>query len=136
MTSPTGTATPAAPHCPAAATCWDLSQETTSTSWTTSPATEQLEGERGPDGPEYLHHGGTNYDTRSVCGTLTIWGGLIQKYRGAVGTLDSGGHIQSGYAKDYHYDTRVTARTPPAFPLTGTYQEVAWSETWDASAPF
>jgi hypothetical protein len=78
-----------------------------------------------------------NYDTRAPCGTLTIWGGLIQKYRGAVGTFTSStGAVTHGYTKDYHYDARVTARTPPAFPLTGVYQEVAWTETWDASAPF
>jgi hypothetical protein len=79
-----------------------------------------------------------NYDTRaaSAAGTLTIWGGLIQKYRGPVGTSDASGHIVTGYVKDYHYDTRVTARTPPAFPLTGVYQETEWAETWDASNPF
>ncbi len=76
-----------------------------------------------------------HYNTRSVCGTLTIWGGLIQKYRGAVGT-NSSGTINHGYAKDYHYDTRVTGRTPPKFPLRGNYTELAWSETWDATAPF
>jgi hypothetical protein len=77
-----------------------------------------------------------NVDTRSACGTLTIWGGLIQKYRGIVCKFDSSGNIVHGYAKDYHYDERVTSRPPPAFPLTGVYEEVAWSETWDASPPF
>jgi hypothetical protein len=60
---------------------------------------------------------------------------LIQKLRGPVGT-SSGGAIQTGYRKDYHYDSRVTAWTPPGFPLTGQYQEVAWTETWDATNPF
>jgi hypothetical protein len=76
-----------------------------------------------------------NYDTRPVSGTLTIWGGLIQKFRGPVGTTWNA-VIQTGYRKDYHYDTRVTGRTPPAFPLTGTYEESNWEETWDASNPF
>ncbi|MBM3285846.1 MAG: DUF4900 domain-containing protein [Candidatus Eisenbacteria bacterium] len=76
-----------------------------------------------------------DYGTRPPCGNLTIWGGLIQKYRGPVGTFRNG-VLQTGYAKDYHYDTRVTARTPPAFPLTGVYQEASWMETWDASYPF
>jgi hypothetical protein len=76
-----------------------------------------------------------NYGTRGYCGALTIWGGLIQKYRGAVG-ITNGNIVTHGYRKDYHYDTRVTARTPPAFPLTGVYNEVAWTETWDASYPF
>ena len=76
-----------------------------------------------------------NYNTGSLRGTLTVWGGLIQKLRGPVGT-SSGGAIQTGYRKDYHYDSRVTAWTPPGFPLTGQYQEVAWTETWDATNPF
>jgi hypothetical protein len=76
-----------------------------------------------------------NYGTPPPRGTLTIHGGLIQKYRGAVGTF-SGTTLLSGYRKDYHYDQRVTARTPPAFPLTGVYEEVAWSETWDDAYPF
>lgn len=75
------------------------------------------------------------YNQGSPRGILTIWGGLIQKYRGPVGTF-SGGAIVTGYRKAYHYDTRVTARTPPAFPLTGTYDEIAWQETWDESDPF
>lgn len=76
-----------------------------------------------------------NYGSGAPRGTLTIWGGLIQKYRGAVGTFNSSGII-SGYAKNYHYDTRVTGRMPPQFPLRGDYTELAWSETWDETAPF
>lgn len=76
-----------------------------------------------------------NYNTGSPRGTLTVWGGLIQRLRGPVGT-NSGGTIVTGYRKDYHYDPRVTARTPPGFPLTGQYQETAWTETWDATNPF
>jgi hypothetical protein len=77
-----------------------------------------------------------NYNNGVIRGTLTIWGGLIQKYRGAVGLINGSGTLTSGYQKDYHYDSRVTARKPPQFPLTGVYEEVAWSETWDASDPF
>jgi hypothetical protein len=76
-----------------------------------------------------------DYDSGATRGTLTIWGGLIQKYRGAVCTI-SGGVINHGYRKDYHYDSRVTGRVPPGFPLTGNYEELAWEETWDASDPF
>jgi hypothetical protein len=76
-----------------------------------------------------------NYSSGLPRGTLTVWGGLIQKRRGPVGTT-SGGVIDHGYQKDYHYDSRVTAWTPPGFPLTGQYQETAWTETWDATNPF
>lgn len=78
-----------------------------------------------------------NYGSGAPRGTLTIWGGLIQKYRGAVGQFDSGtGAILHGYAKNYHYDPRVTGRTPPEFPLRGDYTEIGWNETWDETPPF
>jgi hypothetical protein len=76
-----------------------------------------------------------NYTQGAPRGTLTIWGGLIQKYRGGVGQTD-GTSITHGYAKDYHYDDRITGHSPPNFPLTGVYEVVSWSETWDASNPF
>ena len=77
-----------------------------------------------------------SHDQFAPRGILTIWGGLIQKYRGAVGTVNNGGVITHGYAKNYHYDPRVTARTPPAFPLTGVYRKDHWEETWVAVNPF
>lgn len=76
-----------------------------------------------------------NYDSGPPRGTLTIYGGLIQKYRGAVGQFRYGTIIH-GYQKDYHYDARVTGRTPPSYPMTGVYEKVAWEETWDDSDPF
>ncbi|MBK9304455.1 MAG: DUF4900 domain-containing protein [bacterium] len=76
-----------------------------------------------------------NYSSGPPRGTLTIWGGLIQRYRGAVGQFRSGTIIH-GYQKNYHYDPRVTGRVPPSFPLTGVYEETGWEETWDATDPF
>ena len=76
-----------------------------------------------------------NYSSGGPRGSLTIWGGLIQKYRGAVGQF-SNGVIVHGYQKDYHYDPRVTGRTPPSFPMTSVYEKTAWEETWDESYPF
>lgn len=76
-----------------------------------------------------------NYTTGSPRGTLTIWGGLIQRFRGAVGQF-SGNTIIHGYQKNYHYDPRVTGRVPPSFPLTGVYEETGWEESWDESYPF
>lgn len=59
-----------------------------------------------------------NYNSGSSKGTLTIWGGIIQQYRGAVGTFNSKTGAQlTGYVKNYHYDDRVTAQPPPVFPL-------------------
>ncbi len=76
-----------------------------------------------------------NYTMGPPRGTLTIWGGLIQKYRGAIGQFRRG-QIIHGYQKDYHYDPRVTARTPPSYPLTGIYERTAWKETWDETYAF
>ncbi|MDO8730251.1 MAG: DUF4900 domain-containing protein [Candidatus Omnitrophota bacterium] len=64
-----------------------------------------------------------NYNSGSARGTLTVIGGIIQKNRGAVGTL--GG---SGYLKDYRYDNRLMNTTPPFFPATGNYTTVVWEE--------
>jgi len=76
-----------------------------------------------------------DYYLGSPRGTLTIWGGLIQKYRGAVGQFRYG-RIVHGYQKDYHYDSRVTGRAPPTFPSTGVYEKTVWEETWDDTDPF
>jgi len=76
-----------------------------------------------------------NYNSGPPRGVLTIWGGLIQKYRGAVGQFRNGVVIH-GYLKNYHYDSRVTGRTPPSYPMTGVYEKTAWEETWDVSDPF
>lgn len=77
-----------------------------------------------------------DYSQHPPRGVLTIWGGLIQRYRGPVGTFNSTGAIGTGYAKNYNYDPRVTTRTPPGFPMTGVYERKEWEETWDASDPF
>jgi len=76
-----------------------------------------------------------DYRNGVLRGTLTIWGGVIQKVRGPVAASNGGVRV-SGYEKDYHYDTRVTGQTPPGFPMTGTYEKIAWKETWDGRYPF
>lgn len=76
-----------------------------------------------------------NYWSGPPRGTLTIWGGLIQEFRGPVGQFWNNTIIH-GYQKDYHYDSRVTGRTPPSYPLTGVYEKTRWEETWDVSDPF
>ena len=56
-----------------------------------------------------------NYQYGSPRGELTVVGGIIQRYRGPVGTFSYYG-IRSGYIKDYHYDERFQDETPPSFP--------------------
>jgi len=72
------------------------------------------------------------YNVGDPRGTLTIYGGLVQQVRGAVGTgyLDENGEavILTGYAKDYHYDYRLRELPPPGFFQTGTYKELAWRD--------
>jgi hypothetical protein len=77
-----------------------------------------------------------NYNNGHRRGMLTVWGGLVQKKRGAVGTFRSDGTVSSGYVKNYNYDSRVTGHTPPAFPLTGSYERLDWAETWNEDIQF
>lgn len=77
-----------------------------------------------------------NYQHGPPRGKLTLWGGMIQKYRGAVGQAGAGGAVAHGYGKDYHYDRRVAGRRPPQFPLRSDYEEIAWEETWNAIPAF
>lgn len=71
--------------------------------------------------------GVANYSSKTPTGTLKVMGGIIQKARGAVGTF-SNGTIQTGYAKDYYYDTRLADDPPPYFPTTGLYDVLSWKK--------
>lgn len=51
-----------------------------------------------------------HYDCGSQGGTLTVNGAIAQKFRGAVGTTGN-----TGYLKDYNYDTRLRYYSPPYF---------------------
>lgn len=66
-----------------------------------------------------------DYNTKSPTGTINLMGGVIQKARGAVGTI-SGGVLQTGYQKDYYYDPRLADYPPPHFPTTGLYDILSW----------
>jgi hypothetical protein len=61
-----------------------------------------------------------NYDKGPQMGTFKVVGGLIQNYRGTVGTSGSPG---TGYAKLYTYDSRLRGLIPPHFSQPGT---VTW----------
>jgi Tfp pilus assembly protein PilX len=70
-----------------------------------------------------------NYDSGSPRGKLIVYGGIIQRQRGPVGTFySSNGQIASGYEKAYSYDPRLMDNPPPAFPTTGQVEKVAWTE--------
>lgn len=65
-----------------------------------------------------------NYD-QGTTGKLTVIGGLIQSTRGIVAQL-SNGVVAHGYAKDYHYDQRLSTAPPPYYPTTGAYDRLSW----------
>jgi hypothetical protein len=72
-----------------------------------------------------------NYASGSPRGTLTVHGGIVQRYRGCVGTGRLSGDtitIYSGYAKSYHYDTRFDDVQPPGYLQTGRYYNLSWRE--------
>lgn len=69
--------------------------------------------------------GVADYNTKVPTGTLKVLGGIIQKARGAVGTL-TGNVIGTGYTKDYWYDARMADNPPPFFPTTGGYDKISW----------
>lgn len=76
-----------------------------------------------------------NYQVGPPKGTLSLYGGIIQRNRGPVGTFNSStGQRVSGYQKDYHYDARFRgALSPPYFPVIATasgyrYITISWTE--------
>lgn len=70
-----------------------------------------------------------NWWERPPKGTLTVNGGIIQANRGIVGSFNGNtGTKLSGYTKDYHYDPRLGAMSPPSFPTTGDYKTLVWQE--------
>ncbi|MCD4690930.1 DUF4900 domain-containing protein [bacterium] len=79
---------------------------------------------------------GTSFEVESFRdgsprGTLTVHGGIVQRYRGCVGTGRLSGDtiiLYSGYAKSYHYDGRFDSVQPPGYLLTGEYYKLTWQE--------
>jgi hypothetical protein len=55
-----------------------------------------------------------NYYCGNPMGDLTVTGAIAQRYRGPVGTVNSGS-IYTGYSKNYNYNDRLRYREPPYF---------------------
>lgn len=68
-----------------------------------------------------------NYASGSSRGNLNLYGGIVQKNRGAVGTF-SGTSIVSGYSKNYQYDTRLRSQIPPQFPRESIFSILYWKD--------
>ncbi len=70
-----------------------------------------------------------NWQSGPAKGTLTVYGGIIQKERGPVGTFNAAtGQKTSGYSKSYSYDSRMVGTPPPFMPSTGDYVTLSWEE--------
>jgi len=70
-----------------------------------------------------------NYSSGSGRGNLTIYGGIVQNIRGAVGTFNSSGSLSTGYNKMYNYDPRFISIPPPYYPaISGTVRFANWTE--------
>lgn len=67
-----------------------------------------------------------NYDKGSDRGTLTVYGGIVNEMRNAVGTFS--GNRSTGYRKNYIYDKRYARNPPPYYPRLD--DSVEWTE-WD-----
>lgn len=72
-----------------------------------------------------------DYDDGRKRGELNIYGGLIQRSRGTVASLNGYGGISSGYAKNYTYDSRFLSHSPKGFPKTGIYDRYYWNSETD-----
>lgn len=67
-----------------------------------------------------------SYSSGSFRGILTVFGGIVNSVRNAVGTFGSSGYT-TGYQKNYIYDTRFAKAPPPAYPeLPGVLQWTSW----------
>ena len=74
-----------------------------------------------------------NYDSGNPRGTFHLRGGSVTTYYGAFFTFDNNGNLQTGYARDFHYDRR--GLVPPYYPLTPkmnadvpTARTLSWKE--------
>ncbi len=83
------------------------------------------------DAAIYAENGGfgaEDYNRRPASGTINLYGGITEKNREPVGTLDRFGNVITGFNKSYNYDPRLMSLVPPNFPHTSSYQIVSWYE--------
>jgi hypothetical protein len=78
--------------------------------------------ESTPDGSFWYE----KYDTVKR-NALNLFGGIIQKKRGPVGTFNMTTNTSvTGYSKNYRYDVRMADTPPPYYPTTGQYDTLSW----------
>ncbi|MGN8225355.1 DUF4900 domain-containing protein [Gracilimonas sp. BCB1] len=68
-----------------------------------------------------------NYSSGGYRGKINLLGGIIQKNRGPVGTF--GGFFgDTGFSKNYEYDTRLRYSIPPYFPRESVFSILSWKD--------
>ena len=82
-----------------------------------------------------------NYNSGPPRGNLTVYGSIVQSFRGPIGSSEPGEDgdlvVRSGYDKDYHFDWRLQEPSPPHFYefFGGTqYAQVRWREVPESYA--
>lgn len=70
--------------------------------------------------------GAQSYDTRTIDGSINLFGGIVQKSRNTVCTYGSSGAVNHGFAKNYRYDPRFETKWPPFYPCGKGYRVMAW----------
>jgi hypothetical protein len=79
-----------------------------------------------------------NWSKGAPLGNLTVNGVITQEFRGAVGTFSGTPPvIQTGYNKNYTYDTRLKYLSPPYFlsPTQSAWQRISYSELKPTATP-
>jgi Tfp pilus assembly protein PilX len=79
-----------------------------------------------------------NWNRGAPLGNLTVNGVITQKFRGAVGTFSGNPPvIQTGYNKQYTYDTRLKYLSPPYFlsPTLSAWQRISFAEIIPDATP-
>lgn len=79
-----------------------------------------------------------NYNQGNLKGNITFSGSITQKYRGAVGTFNSGSNTRvTGYNKQYYHDPRMAYDSPPHFlePTNAGWEMMDWVQVANPVIP-
>ena len=99
---------------------------------TTAPNNEEIDAAVMATGAASGNPGSfgvVNYNSGGTRGTLTVYGGIVQENRGAVGTANVNGSIIHGFSKNYSYDPRFINTPPPYYPtVSGVLKFTNWTE--------
>ena len=93
---------------------------------TTAPNNEEIDAAMMATGASGVNNspgsfGVINYNSGQPRGILTVYGGIVQEVRGAVGTLNNG-TVNHGFDKAYSYDPRFINTPPPYYPTVSGVQ--------------